>query len=97
MTFSGTGGPSAINLKQPDTNNGEENVAGNGTLGSFTFRNVRATAILRNRPRTCSGRLFFQALAGGAYLRFQDGSLLKVSLTEGGDCIDFVQMRATVL
>jgi hypothetical protein len=29
-------------------------------------------------------------VAGGGILRFQDGSLLKVNLTGGGDCIDFV-------
>ena len=42
MTFSGNGAPSAINLQQPNTNTLEENVAGNGTLGPFTFRNVSA-------------------------------------------------------
>ena len=38
MTFSGTSGASAINLQQPGTQTGEENFAGNGTLGPFTFR-----------------------------------------------------------
>jgi hypothetical protein len=32
MTFSGTGGPSAIDLKQLNANTAEENVAGSGTL-----------------------------------------------------------------
>ena len=36
MTFSGTGGASAVDLRQPNTNMGEENLAGSGTLGSFT-------------------------------------------------------------
>ena len=44
MTFSGNGAPSPINLNQPNTSTGEENVAGDGTLGPFTFRNVSATA-----------------------------------------------------
>ena len=43
MTFSGTGGASSIDLKYAGTNNGEENLAGNGTLGSFTFRMIEAT------------------------------------------------------
>ncbi len=38
MMFSGTGGASSIDLKQPNTGTAEENVAGYGTLGQFTFR-----------------------------------------------------------
>jgi hypothetical protein len=38
MNVSGTSAASTINLQQPDTNNDEDNFAGNGTLGSFTFR-----------------------------------------------------------
>jgi hypothetical protein len=34
MGFSGTSGASPINLNQPGTHTVEENVAGNGTLGS---------------------------------------------------------------
>ena len=93
MTFSGNGGPSAIDLKQPNANNVEENVAGNGTLGSFTFRDIRAAAMSPQPSTTCAG-VFFPAVAGGGILRFQDGSLLKVSLKEGGDCIDFVHLMA---
>lgn len=32
MVFSGTGAPSTVNLQQPNTNNSEDNYAGNGTL-----------------------------------------------------------------
>src|SRR5258705_9509897 len=42
MTFSGTAAASTINLQQPNTNTSEENFAGNGTLGPFTFRNINA-------------------------------------------------------
>jgi hypothetical protein len=91
MTFSGNGAPSPINLNQPNTSNGEENVAGDGTLGPFTFRIVSATANTPYPSSTCSG-LFFPRVAGAGLLRFQDGSLLKVNLTQGGDCIDLVQM-----
>jgi hypothetical protein len=94
MTFSGNGAASPINLKQPDTNTAEENVAGNGTLGRFTFRNVTAIAASPSPepPSTCSGpnQLYFPRVAGAGVFRFQDGSLLKVNLTQGGDCIDLV-------
>jgi hypothetical protein len=91
MTFSGTGAASPIDLKQPNTNTAEENVAGNGTLGPFTFRDVRAIATSPQPSSTCSG-LYFPSVTGAGLLRFQDGSLLKVNLTQGGDCIDLVQM-----
>lgn len=93
MVFSGTGGASPIDLKHPNTNNGEENVAGYGTLGSFTFRMVEATANAPQPSTTCSG-LFFQTVAGAGLFRFQDGSLLSANITQGGDCIDFVHLVA---
>ena len=96
MSFSGNGGPSAIDLKQPNSNNVEENIAGNGTLGQFAFRDIRAAATSPQPSSTCSG-VFFPSLAGGGILRFQDGSLLTVNLKQGadsGDCIDFVHMMA---
>ena len=91
MTFSGTGGASPIDLKQPNSSTAEENVAGTGTLGPFTFRDVRATAAAPQPSATCSG-VFFPSTAGAGVLRFQDGSLLTVSLMQGGDCIDFVHL-----
>ena len=94
MTFSGSGAPSAMDLKNPNSNNVEENVAGNGTLGSFTFRDIRAAAMFP-QPSTACSATFFPAVAGGAILRFQDGTLLKLSLKDGGDCIDFVNLKAT--
>jgi len=74
MTFSGTGAPSAVDLKYPNTNNGEEILAGSGTLGSFTFRMVEATASAPQPSSTCTG-LYFQTVAGAGLFRFQDGSL----------------------
>jgi hypothetical protein len=91
MTFQGTGAASPIDLKQPNAHTGEENVAGNGTLGGFTFRNVSAQALSPQPSSTCAG-VFFPRVAGAGQLRFQDGSLLKVTLTQGGDCIDFVHL-----
>jgi hypothetical protein len=96
MTFSGNGAPSTINLQYPGTTTSEENVAGTGTLGWFTFRNVTASqaAPSAQPPSTCSGptRFYFPRIAGAGagIFRFQDGSLLTVELTQGGDCIDLV-------
>ena len=94
MTFSGTAGSSTINLQQSGTNNSEDNTTGNGTLGPFSFRNVRAITALPQPSSTCSGsnKLYFSSSLGAGVFRFQDGSLLKVNLTQGGDCIDLVQM-----
>jgi hypothetical protein len=94
MTFSGNAGATTIDLKQTNANTGEENLAGNGTLGSFSFRLIKASATAPQPSSTCAG-LFFPNTAGGGIFRFQDGSLLYVSLTGGGDCIDFVHMMAT--
>jgi hypothetical protein len=94
MTFSGNAGAGPIDLNQPSAKTGEENLAGNGTLGSFTFRLIKASANGSQQSTTCAG-LFFPNTAGGGIFRFQDGSLMYVSLTGGGDCIDFVRMMAT--
>ena len=96
MTFSGNAGATTIDLKQPNANTGEENLAGNGTLGSFSFRLIKASAAAPQPSTTCAG-LYFPNTAGGGIFRFQDGSLLYVNLTGGGDCIDFVHMTATCI
>src|ERR1035438_4488880 len=105
MTFSGTSAASTINLQYPGTDTREDNSAGNGTLGPFTFRNVRAINALPQPSSTCSGSTFpsggkndpvgyFLSVAGAAVFRFQDGSLLKVTLMQAGDCIDFAVLEA---
>jgi len=90
MTFSGTLEPSTINL-QPGTHTDEENVAGNGTLGPFTYRGLFADPDSPPLSSTCPGptHLYFPTVAGGGVFRFQDGSLLTVRLTQGSFCIDF--------
>jgi hypothetical protein len=95
IAFSGTSGPSAINLQQPGTTV-EENFAGNGTLGRFTFRNISAEATSPQPSSTCSGpgQVDFLRMAGAGVLRFHDGSLLKVNLTQGDDCLDLVAGQA---
>ena len=96
MEFSGTGSPSTVNLQLPNTVGSEENVAGNATLGPFTFRDIRASSATPEPSSTCSGQnvLFFPSVAGAGVFRFQDGSLLKVNLTQGNDCIDFTALVA---
>ena len=97
MPFSGTGAPSTVNLLQPNAANSEENYAGFGTLGRFTFRDVRAIPNSPSPVSTCSGptKIAFLGHVGGAVLRFEDGSLLQVSLTQSIDCIDFSAVAAT--
>ena len=96
MKFSGTAGPSTVNLQIPNTLGAEYNLTGKGSLGSFTFRTVSASAPSQNPPGTCSGpnHIYGQAVAGGGVLRFADGSLMKVNLTDGSDCIDLEANQA---
>jgi hypothetical protein len=96
MAYSGTAASSTINLQQPNTTNDEDNFAGNGTLGRFTFRNVRAIAAAPQSSSTCSGpnQFYFPSNVGAGVFRFEDGSLLKVNLTQGGDCIDLAALEA---
>jgi hypothetical protein len=103
MTFSGNGAPSTINLQYLGTTTIEENVAGNGPLGSFTLRNVTASQAVPSAqpPSTCSGpkQFYFPRMpgAGAGIFRFQDGSLLTVELVQGGDCIDFVRQEGNCI
>ena len=87
MRFSGSFARTAINL-QPDTVTDEENFAGNGTLGPFTFRNLRTDTNAEESSPTCTTGPYFRIVAGAGVFRFQDGSLLTVNLAEGSACID---------
>ena len=96
MTYSGTStGASAVNLQHPGTLTVEENFEGNGALGPFTIRIISAeTTTPQQPPSTCSGpaNIYFIRVAGAGVLRFQDGSLLKVNVTQGADCIDLEKL-----
>jgi hypothetical protein len=96
MTFSGTSASSASNLQQPNTISGEDDYAGTGTLGSFTFRLLEADPNSPTLPNPCPGanEIYFVESGGGGAFRFQDGSLLYVQLTRGSDCIDFAAGHA---
>jgi hypothetical protein len=58
------------------------------------FEILRAAATAPQPSSACAG-LFFPSVAGGGIFRFRDGSLLKVVVTGGGDCIDLVHGMAT--
>lgn len=94
MTFSGTMLGTTINLKD-NTITDDVNLAGDGSLGPFTFRELHADTLTPQQPpATCSTPLFFRVETGAGVLRFQDGSLLVVKLVklpegpEAGICID---------
>lgn len=93
MAFSGSVVPTAIDV-QPDTITDEELLAGNGTLGPFTFRTLRTDETAPESFGSCgtgSGPSI-RVVAGGGVFRFQDGSLLTVTVTEGVLCVDVDHM-----
>ena len=92
MTFSGTSTASTVNLQQPNTGTGEDTFAGIGNLGAFTFRHISSETTTPQASINCYGptHLYFLRVAGAGVFRFQDGSLLKVNLMQGSDCIDLV-------
>jgi hypothetical protein len=89
MAFSGSFVPTAIDF-QPGTITDEELLAGNGTLGPFTFRKLRTDELSPNSFGSCGSGSgpSFRVVAGGGVFRFQDGSLLTVTVTEGVLCVD---------
>jgi hypothetical protein len=91
MTFSGSMVATTLNLA-PDTITDEEQLAGNGALGQFTFHKLRVDEITPQGFGSC-GSGFGPSLRvvpgrSGGVFRFQDGSLLTVTVTEGTLCID---------
>ena len=90
MTFSGSMVPTAIDV-QPNTITDEELVAGNGTLGRFTFRKLRTDETTPQSFGSCGSGFgpSVRVPVGGGVFRFEDGSLLTVTVTEGDLCIDF--------
>jgi hypothetical protein len=89
MTFSGSMVPTAIDV-QPGTITDEELLAGKGTLGPFTFRKLRTDQTSPQPSNTCAGPLLnIPVVAAGGIFRFEDGSLLTVTLLmQGALCID---------
>ena len=89
MAFSGSMVPTAIDLR-PDTITDEELLAGNGTLGPFTFRKLRTDETSPQSFGSCGSGFgpSIRVVAGGGVFRFEDGSLLTVTVTEGVLCVD---------
>ena len=89
MAFSGSMAPTAIDM-QPDTITDEELLAGNGTLGPFTFRKLRTDETVPQSFGSCGSGVgpSLRVVAGGGVFRFEDGSLLTVTVTEGVLCVD---------
>jgi hypothetical protein len=94
MTFSGTAEARTFILTA-GAGSGEDNFAGDGTLGSFTFVDLNAETPAP-QPSTCSGsnKLYAMRTVTTGVFRFQDGSLLNVSLKQGSDCIDLAAQQA---
>ena len=89
-SFSGTGAPTTIVLKQDAVATGEYNFEGNGTsLGPFTFRAFTASAPAQ-QPVGGACAIYGSVVAGGGVFSLQDGSLLMVDSAQGTDCIEFL-------
>jgi hypothetical protein len=94
MTVSGSTVNSTVNL-QPNSPAGEYQLAGNGNLGPLTLRVISGSGAPQ-QSTTCSGatKLYIPVVGGAAVARFENGDILKLHLTGGNDCIDFVANQA---
>ena len=74
----------------PNTLNHESHVAGNSSLGPFTYRGLWADDPGSQSSGSCGSGFGpnFRIVAGAGVFRFEDGSLLTVKLTEGTLCVD---------
>jgi hypothetical protein len=89
LTLSGSMVATTIEL-QPNTITDEEQMAGNGTFGRFTFRKLRADETPPLGTGSCGSGLgpIIRVVSGGGVFRFEDGSLLTATVTEGTLCVD---------
>ena len=89
MRFSGSTMSTALAIA-PNTLNHESQVAGNSSLGPFTYRGLWADDPSSQTAGSCGSGFGpnFRVVAGGGVFRFEDGSLVTVRLTEGTLCID---------
>jgi len=92
MKTSGDSLATTINL-QDGTITDEEKLAGDGTLGAFSYHGLRADGDVTPSP-TCGTPLFVTVATGTGVFRFDDGSLLVVNITGGGLCIDLAAQMA---
>ena len=94
MRFSGTNVATTINL-QTGTVTDETQLAGNGNLGAFTFRELHADGPSPQPPANCSGPSF-AVVAGAGVFRFQNGSLLIVTVVDGSGCVNLAAGNAAL-
>ncbi len=88
LTYSGSMVATTIDLG-PNTITDEEQLAGEGTLGKFTFRKLRTDEAAPSSFGSCGAGAGpnYKVVTGGVF-RFEDGSLLTVKITEGNLCVD---------
>jgi hypothetical protein len=88
MTVSGSAANSTVILQGSPAS--EYQLTGNGNLGPVTLRVISGNGTPQ-ASTTCSGptKLYMAVAGGAAVARFQNGDLLTLQLTDGGDCIDF--------
>ena len=94
MAFSGSNVATTINL-QPGTVTDETQLAGHGTLGAFTFRELHADGPSPQPPSGCAGPNF-AVVAGAGVFRFEDGSLLIVTVMNGSGCVNLAAGNAAI-
>lgn len=94
MMLSGSAAHSTIVLQ--GTPASEYTLSGNSELGQVDVRVFSISRPSTQEPVDCSGsnKVYGLAVAGGGVVRFQDGSLLKVVLTGGSDCVDLEVVQA---
>ena len=95
MTFSGSNVATTINLRA-GTVTDETQLAGTGSLGAFTFRELHADGPAPQPPAGCSGPSF-GVLKGAGIFRFNDGSLLVVNVVDGSGCINLTAGHADLI
>jgi hypothetical protein len=96
MTFSGTNVATTINL-QANTVTDETHLAGRGSLGRFTFRELHADGAAPQPPTGgCLGPSF-GVVKGAGVFRFQDGSLLIVTVVDGSGCVNPAAGKAALV
>lgn len=88
MALSGSDVVTQIKLQSGAAPAGDVTLAGNGSLGAFTYHEVNATTA--EPSGTCGGpnTLEFPVKAGAGVFRFQDGALLTTKITDGSVCVD---------
>lgn len=95
MKFSGTNVATTINL-QPNTVTDELQAGGDGTFGPFTFRELHADLSPAPQPPPGCAGPNFAVVSGGGVFRFQDGSLLVVTIVNGSGCVNLTAGNAAI-